>query len=315
MNLVFNELSLKDISCDLQKGITIFENFIKTYSYATNNNIGFSRVVYTSVNLNNVEISNGYYSSKWRNDKNGDKDLQLRYKRMCDLQEVLTQISPDDFLIQHENEDGEGLLIAHENNGTLISIVNHSKWKKYKLECECYSSKTDEISKVYINNIYDINCVKEHRAEIIDGFERFIYNCNNKNELLTNLDNWFPNLVFSEVAITQIKAKLETQHIPIVCEKLFQLEKYFSCWDRKGFNKDCFPKRTISSESQETLNRFKENYTFKFGEKYVTVSYHLRYTGNINGRIYFSPDYKTGKGFICSLTTKLPTITYPQAKI
>jgi len=54
---------------------------------------------------------------------------------------------------------------------------------------------------------------------------------------------------------------------------------------------------------------YEKEHTFSYEGGEILVSFHLRYTGNIAGRIYFHPDPKIRKGVICSLTSILPTVS------
>lgn len=123
-------------------------------------------------------------------------------------------------------------------------------------------------------------------------------------------------MVFHKTAINQIKNQLKGQHVKIVSRKLYELEQYFRTWDGIRFDLDAFPNRSVSPQSKETLKNYENQHTFIFENgKRIIVSYHMRYTGNIPGRIYFYPDFETKKALICSLTTKLPTVTDSKFKI
>ncbi len=71
----------------------------------------------------------------------------------------------------------------------------------------------------------------------------------------------------------------------------------------------------VTPQSKETLKRFKKQHTFSFPDEQIIVSYHMRYTGNIPGRIYFHPAGWLKKAYVCSLTTKLPTVSEPKMHI
>lgn len=314
MHLVFNELSLFKKIVDKKSSGEIFENLIKTYSQAIKKNIGFSREIITPIDLNDIEISNGYYALEWRNSKTVDRDLQRLYKRICDLQKIY-QCSDSESELTHNADVGKGLLIAFQDDLFAISLNSNDCWNYYRLECEYYTLDTDETTKIHVYNLSSPQIIDDNIQDIKSKIQMERLSFTTPDELLKNLDGLFPSLMFHQVAIDQIKCQLEKQHIPIVCKKLSQLEQYFSKWDGTSFNQDEFPNRSVSPQSTETLNRFKREHTYVFDDKSIVVSYHMRYTGNIPGRIYFYPDKDLKKARICSLTTKLPTVSNTKAKV
>lgn len=313
MHLVFNELSLHDITMDKVKDISAFEEFLKTYSRAVKQDIGYSREIITPIDFNSIEISKGYYAIEWRNAKNIDRDLQTLFKRMCDLQKIQTYADSDSE-VTYCNKVGIGLIIAYQDDYTVISINNNVKWNDYNLKCEYYSLDTDETIIIHLQNISSEQMIDDNLFEILDKLQNEKNLCFSVDELLKNIRTLFPSLLFHPNAINQIKTQLEKKHIPIVAKKLMQLEDYFVKWDGGKFERDHFPNQTVSPQSKETLRRFKTQHTFTFEDGNIVVSYHMRYTGNIPGRIYFYPDNDLKKARICSLTTKLPTVTNPKMK-
>lgn len=315
MHLVFNELSLCSISNDKDIGGTIFEKFLKTYSSAIKENVGFSRDIITAIDLNSIEISEGYFVSEWRNQRNVDKDLQMLFKRMCDRQRV-ESVNDNDSEITCDKGSGKGLLIAYQNDMTIISLDNDAYWSSYYIKCEYYNLELDESAAVVLRNICSISNINNNMADILQRKKSSIISCATPNELFERVESMFPSLIFHKVALDQIKYQLEKQHVSVVCKKLMELEQYFVKWDGKVFEEGAFPNRSVSPESKETLREFRKEHTFEFEDNIkVLVSYHIRYTGNIPGRIYFYPDNELKKARICSLTTKLPTVKYPKGKI
>lgn len=312
MELVFNELSIPQIISDKETGIESFECFLKAYSYAVSK-YSFSRSILTAHDLNDIIISNGYYSSIWRNDCHTDRDLKTLYKRMCDLQQILEP--SDDLEITFEGTAGKGMLIAYIDELFMLSIPSEMKFNQFKIQGDCYSLETDQTTRVTLSNISSVKNIDDNQSEISDYINKHRVEYNSLKELLENISTAFPNLVFGKEARNQIKTQLQIQHLSAVINKLKQLDDYFSHWDGERFDMTCFPNKSVSPESKETLNRYKDEHTFVFDGEPVVVSYHIRYTGNIPGRIYFYPDQKSKKGLICSLTTKLSTILYPKSKI
>ena len=134
------------------------------------------------------------------------------------------------------------------------------------------------------------------------------------NEFLDKLHEYYPTLEFGKVARDQLKNGIEHQHFKTIRLKLYELECVFSKWDGGQVLETMFQSK-MTPESTETLKRFKDEHTFLVGNKTVLASYHIRYTGKLAGRIYFYPDRESKKCYICSLTTKLPTVSEPSKRL
>lgn len=197
----------------------------------------------------------------------------------------------------------------------MINNIIDDYWEKYKITCEYYSLIDDQTSLVDVSNITTSSQLEENYMEIMQEREKETSSISTANQLLTRIDLLFPSLLFHENAIEQLKKEVEVKHVPIICRKLLELEKYFAEWDGGDFDENAFPARSVSPQSKETLKMFKREHTYEFDGKEILVSYHIRYTGNIPGRIYFYPDTSSKKAYICSLTTKLPTVTNHKSRI
>lgn len=314
MKLFFNELSLNVDYNDAYNSKIIFEQFINTYHTAITNRNGFEREIVTCVNLNSINIARNYTVSKWRNDTDIDRDLIRRFVGMCDKQ-LISNLVEDEVELKCEKGAGKGLLAVYENNATCISLAYDEYWENYNIECVYYSLIEDFTSLVYVHNISNSKQLEENYTEIQKERKKEISSICTGKQLLAKIDALFPSLIFHRNAIDQLYGQVEAQHVSTICSKLLDLEKYFSEWDGRNFDKNAFPKRSVSPQSKETLKSFKKEHTYFLGEKEILVSYHMRYTGNIPGRIYFYPDSESRKAYICSLTTKLPTVTNPKSHV
>lgn len=311
MKLIFNELSLNSEPADIYSARDTIELFILTYNEAIKEKYGFERQITTCIDFNRINVAKDYPISKWRNDAEVDRDLIRRYVGICEKQN-LEDLFEDEVEVRCDKGFGKGLLGAFENEATCISFANDNYWKKFKLECELYSVVDDEVSNISVRNISEKNQLSENYEEIKSFRKKETDSIVLQEQLLENLDSLFPSLVFNQVAVEQLKHNVEVPHVSTICNKLLELEKYFSNWTGGAFDVSAFPTKSVSPQSKETLKRFEKQHTYQFGEKEVIVSYHMRYTGKIPGRIYFYPDTEVKKGLICSLTTKLPTVTNPK---
>ena len=313
MQMILNELSLCTGEVHQSVAVRVLEQFINTYSKAVKGDNGFERTILTSVDLNSLELTKGYFVSQWRNNTQ-DKDMLRRFVNMCDRQEVL-EFNQDEAELTCEKGNGKGLLAAYENESFCISFVYEPYWDMFQIPCHYYSLKEDQTFSVSVHNLSNEAQLEEHSSQISEIREREISGINTPQQLLERLDELFPSLIFHPVALNQLEGQVQACHVGTLCNKLMSLERYFSKWDGERFEEEAFPSRSVSPQTKETLKRFKKEHTFEFAGKQVLVSYHMRYTGNIPGRIYFHPANKLKKAYICSLTTKLPTASEPKRRI
>lgn len=313
MQMILNELSLCTWQEGQSKAVQILEQFINTYSEAVKAGNGFERAILTSIDLNSLEISKGFYVSQWRNITQ-DRDMLRRFKNMCDRQ-VALECNQDTAEVTCEKGAGKGLLAAYENEAFCISFASEPYWNKFIIPCDYYSLEEDQICSVDVHNLSNKEQFVEYASQISEMREREISGINTPQQLLECLDELFPSLIFHQVALDQLAGQVQVCHVGALCNKLMSLEKYFSKWDGERFEEEAFPFRSVSPQSKQTLERFKAQHTFTFPEGQVVVSYHMRYTGNIPGRIYFHPANQLKKAYICSLTTKLPTVSEPKKRI
>jgi hypothetical protein len=233
---------------------------------------------------------------------------------MCDRQNVIS-FSQDESEITCEKGNGIGLLTAYTNDAVSISFLYDSYWEKFILECEYFSFSNNKMYPVQVYNLSRAKQLQENKHYLKSLREIELSEIETPKQLLCRLDSLFPSLVFNEVALNQLENEVEVQHLSAILSKLIMLENYFSKWDGKKFEEDNFPTKSVSPQSKETLKRFERRHTYTFPDRQVIVSYHIRYTGNIPGRIYFEPVNDLKKAYICSLTTKLPSVTEPKQKV
>lgn len=308
MRLVFNELSLDDTPQNRDDGKKLIENFIKVYSCAVSGEFRFNREVYTSVDFNKIEIAKDYSIAEWRNNKNIDIDIKRKFKNICDKQII---IEPDDEIemsFSHTDKKPIGALAAYINNHFLFSLSTNDFWKEFEIKGNVYSLNDDENKEVSLHNI----STEEHLDGNTDVFKKAqkssLDQYTTPEKLSEKLDEIFPYLIFHEEAKNQLKNKVEVSHLDAIKNKLYEINECFSSWDEGPFDNKKFESK-ISPQSQETLKKYKKEHTYEFEGEKILVSWHLRYTGGIAGRIYFYPYEKRRKAIICSLTVKLPTVS------
>lgn len=309
MRLVFNELSLNDGSGH-EEGISCFKDFLITYSKAMA--AGFDRAVLTYVDMNLIPLARDYYSIQWRN-RETDRDIIRRYQGLCDRQQIC-----DDYNELHDvqagGKSGKGLLCAFLQDEVALSMRGQGIFENLYIEC-LYFSMEDGIERdIDIFNISRIEDI-ENNIDIWKARKKAEYEAEiDRVEFLGRLTEYYPTLEFGSVALNQLKNEVEQQHLKTIRMKLYELENVFADWGGGRLETAMFRSK-MTPQSKETLKRFQAEHTFRIGGKTVLASYHIRYTGKVDGRIYFYPDRENKKCYICSLTTKLPTVSETKKNI
>lgn len=313
MQLVLNELSVSLDSKDYFKVNSVMDTFLTVYSQLVKSNPNL-RTIISSIDINQLEITPGYFVSQWRN-SSIEKDLKRRFLGLLD--KIQIEFPSEDEIVCNtvDNLHSNGIQLAMEADNPMISFSFLNRWMLSQIECMVYRSDDDSITKEYLRNFSTSENVQQNRAWLLTRHNQELSEIKTPIQLIEKMSLVFPSLHFTEIALRQIRRELTPVTIPIVTEKLFQLESYFSNWDGQLFDSEAFPSRTVSPQSQETLKRFKKEHTFFYNHQEIIVSYHMRYTGGIPGRIYFYPDHSLRTCIICSLTTKLPTVSDPKLNI
>lgn len=312
MQLVLNEISTAKEPRDQYTAWAAFSLFLSVYSDLVKKYASISRDMLTSCDINSIELSPGYSVAQWRN-SDIDRELKRRFLSLCEHQKIVVPTEEAVLCNTYSGECGMGLQLAAEIDAPLISFSFLDEWKRSQIPCSIYRTVDDVVTSEFLYNFSTKQTVLDNQAWLVAQARKEIHEIKTPDQLIEKLDTLFPSLVFIDNASRQIERELSLVTTPIVAEKLYQLEVYFSGWDGLEFRQDGFPARTIAPESQSTLNRFTKEHTFLYGEQEILVSFHMRYTnGDYPGRIYFYPDHVNKKCVICSLTSKLPTVTEPK---
>ena len=79
MQVVFNELSTSKKHLSVVDVNQLVSVFVKTYTKVINTHPGIHRSIATPINLNDLELSPGYYLAQWRNDPTVDREEKRRF--------------------------------------------------------------------------------------------------------------------------------------------------------------------------------------------------------------------------------------------
>ena len=260
MQLVFNELSVSSDSKDYYKVNSIMETFLTVYSHLVKSNPNL-RTVISSTDINQLEITPGYFVSQWRN-SSIEKDVKRRFLGLLD--KIKIEFPAEDEIVCNTLDElhSNGIQLAMEADNPIISFSFLNRWMLNKIECMVYRSCDDSISKECLRNFSTLENIEQSQTWLLKHYNQELSEIKTPVQLIEKMALVYPSLQFSDIAVRQIRKELTPVTIPIVREKLFQLESYFSNWDGQLFDTEAFPSRTVSPQSQETLKRFKKEHTF-----------------------------------------------------
>ena len=314
MKLILNDKSIFK-ECDNFTARHIIEVFLHTYHDVVCQSEGrINRSIISSQSIATIMISRSYGFPVWRNDKDVDIELIRLFKRICDRQQIEI-LEDENYEVSFGNIKNGALLIAAIKEYPLLSFITDTKWENSNIDLTIdYITETP--SKIItIHNFY--NGLNQDDSDWLKGIpqEDILDVYSTPKSLIENMSEVFPNLLFHNTAKKQLENDVQSGWYEQLIYKLSILNNYFQEMNTAYFEKNKFPPRMISEESSETLERFKSKYTFCYADKEYLIKYHIRYTGNSMGRIYFVPLIEERKGLIYSLTTKLPTVSEPKLNI
>ncbi|MFN6565084.1 MAG: hypothetical protein RMY28_035530 [Nostoc sp. ChiSLP01] len=314
IDLVLNELSLKNMASDEQTARQWMSNFIQTIKAVKSQGVKVS--LRTKDNFHQTILAPDYPLRRWLNDKEVDQVERGFIRTLAttspfstnitnlDIQDIENNIGLSEFW--HQGEAAVGLGIAYMLDTMAISLISAQCWDLSLLAVEATTIDEDREVIDYIVNIIHAsrsNHVQEHtgwfknriRTGVIDGEDVW----NRREEL-------FPNLKFCENTSKQIQSLYSgTPMLTQVVNKLFELENCCKTWTNGTFDLDLLAsKATPKSESR--LQKLEEKLTFKCpDDKYRIFSFHLRMTGKGAWRLHFSTELGPGKIIIGYIGPKI----------
>lgn len=287
----------------------VIEKFIQTFAQITSKHEGkISSSLFSVMSLNDIMLNENYGFKVWRNQQ-VDIDLKRKFLSMCDREHIIPVNSADDLEISIDNYRDGALLIAYQKGYALLSFDSNDTWRKSFLEIRLdyvddRPYETDELKNFYGPlNSEDLDWIDK-----LPKYE-FIKHYPTPKSLLENLQSAFPNLLFHTKAQKQLAEEVQQSWYSALLARLVQLNAACEQMVNGNIKGLSFAPRSLTHESTETLNSYgKSHYSFTYNDKEYNIEYHLRYTGNVAGRIYFvSTD--ENKCIIYSLTSKLPTVS------
>lgn len=317
MKLVLNELSAKFPVESVEFGRNIMKCFL--ISYGKMRNIIHNDQIILDRDYQSIELACNYNIAKWRNDKDVDQELIRLFRSLLNRSETydhsefssIIKIRNSEFI--HENNGSVGCLIAYETDNCVISFLSEPYWKNNYIEGSylCLNESTGDVDETRVR-IINTSC-----DDNIEAFRReygkiceteLLRSFHSGTDILVQNEMLFPNLVFCKNAVKQLKHEIDCTNIYQISRKLFELQGYF---ENIG---DIFDKTQLNHadpESPETLKTYTDEHTFELPNgEHCVFSWHVRFTGKYEGRIFFRPDASSKKCYIGHIGGKLPTVKY-----
>ncbi|MBP0004852.1 MAG: hypothetical protein J7642_14245 [Cyanobacteria bacterium SBC] len=311
LEMVFNELSLKSPVEDIQSARQLMSELIQTLQQATKS--GVQRVLRTEekLNLNNLELAPGYPISKWRNDREVDREerrffLTLTTKTsfwIDTAEEIKHNFELSEIWYQGESAGGLGFALV--SDALAVSFYSAPKWDCHLLELEV--RQLDENEEIVDERKSVVHASRrQHILEHSSWIENYLQsNVRNGLELWDCREELFPNLEFCD-SVRQQLASINSGEpmLKHIKKRLSELEKACQNWTLGSFDLDTLPSKA-TPESRSRLQKFKNHLTIQCPDGQERLfNLHVRMTPG-HWRLYFCADAGLEKIIIGYIGSKL----------
>ena len=321
LSLVFNELSLRYPAPDVQTARCWMTEMVRTLKAAADSNISVLRM---REDFKDLMLFPDYPLAAWFGDNRvsrDERDFVLAYATQYSFIRPYDGDLHDDLEFQthrslfegrFENEKAEGLGFAFLLKGLALSIKSESCWDTPSLELVCEELDPDSLDiATFRETLHHASRSKHVEFDHADWItNRVRTDVRSGRDLVENAIEYFPNLVFCREARRQISSlTISSLYLPKIVDRMFELEKLASDWNRGSF--DYRQIRNASPESKSTMDRFgdKREFVCPDGQK-RTFEWHLKGFPNA-WRVHILADPKVYKILIGYVGKHLPTDKYP----
>jgi hypothetical protein len=314
IDLILNELSLKNLASNEQTARQWMSNFINTIKAVKAQ--GVKVYLRTKHDFHTTILAPNYPLRRWLNDQDVDQVERGFIRALAtgnpfsnnianvDIKDIENNCGLSEFW--HQGETAVGLGVAYILDTMAVSLMSAECWNLSFLSVEART--IDEDGEV-IDDIVEIihashsNHVQEHtewfknriRTGVIDG-----------DDLWHRRGELFPNLEFCENVSKQIQnLYYGTPILTQVINKLFELENYCKTWTDGAFDLDSLASK-VTPESESRLQKLEQKLNFKCPDGQDRIfSLHLRMTGAGAWRLHFSTELGPGKIIIGYIGAKI----------
>lgn len=313
MQLVLNEMSVLFPVENRYQAQKVMQDFLSLYHKAKC--ATGSDNIYLNQQYNYILLAEGYNILQWRNDSTVDREYKRMFNSLLN-QSLLydsVQLQDDADFEVHDSGYSVGCQLAYELSGCCFSFPSQSRWDVSAI-CGIYRSTNESTGQL---DELEVSIPNIASAQTLETFQRNYQEHIHREEMehfttgieiLRHTDK-FPNLFFCQNAKRQLEHEQGLECISQIARRLRELQDYFQAADG-NFNSEklshCTP------ESQMTLQKYGAAHSFRLpnGEEQL-FSWHVRFTGEYAGRIFFHPDMDKGICYIGHIGKKLPTVKFP----
>lgn len=314
MYLILNDLSSQFPVTDLYQARAVMRSFLQAYQ-AARKVTGSSNLILDK-DYNSILLSTGYCIGQWRNDCTVDTEDKRAFCSLIQRSDTYDSFPIEDvseFAVDPDSILSTGCLLAYLLPGCCLSFLCDKKWDIPFIE-GCYrfldeAAEQIESRQARVPNIASLetaNTFSQIYSEQVKRENRSSFTCG--EDILKRTDE-FPNLVFCKSAGDQLMEEHGRHSVNQIAGRLIELQEYFET--AVGMF-DAQRLRHCTQESEVTLKKYESEHTFLLPNgKNVLFSWHLRFTGEYAGRIFFYPDMTAQKCYIGHIGPKLPTVQFP----
>lgn len=314
MHLILNDLSAQFPVANPYEARAVMTSFLKAYQVARkatgSDNLILDR------DYNHIFLTPEYCIAQWRNDDAVDMEDKRAFRSLIQRSDTY-----DSFPVEEISEfkaalcerPSDGCLLAYLLSGCCLSFLCDKIWDVPFIKGSyCFlneeTGQTDnyEASIPNIASVTTAMTFSQTHGEQIQREQQTAFVCG--EDILAHADE-FPNLVFCKNAEEQLIRERRRNSVSQIARRLIELQKYFEtavgAFDAQQLN-HCTP------ESQKTLTQYQFEHTFLLPDgRNILFSWHLRFTGEYAGRIFFQPDMVSKKCYIGHIGPKLPAVRFP----
>lgn len=310
LELILNELSLKNYAPNLLKARELMSNLIETIKAVKG--VGGTQVTLRSqYDFLDTILADNYPLRQWLNDRNVDKIERLFIKNLVrkspfsaevahpEIQAIEDNIGDIEF--RYRGQSAIGLGVAYLLNTLSISLLSDQPWDTPYIEIEM-TRLDDEDEVARVRHISAKNHVTEHSEWIANKIRQ---NIQDGVDLWQSKAELFPHLEFCLNVERQLEQMVATNPIfQQILKRLSELEEAAHNWTEGSFNLDSLPSK-VTPESESRLKDFSHKLTFMCPDGVSRLfSLHSRVTPGA-GRLYFSLELGPGKIIIGYIGQKI----------
>lgn len=319
IDLVLNELSLRTPADSIFVARNRMSALLRTIVSATK--AGASRTLRTHRELNDELLATDYPVSRWRNDREVDREEQRLFRSLSSKAPFLVDLpdkEKETFGIECscDGETANGFGVAWLLELYPLSLLSSPRWDSSQVDLVVAEFDADgEVVQEIVSLAHASR--PEHISLHRSWFDNRLALARNHvfQEMTSSRELWdrreqlFARLRFCDEVERQLEdIDREAQMLRPVLKRLFEFEQYCAKWESGPFDPDSLPS-LVSPESRATLDLFGSERIFRYMGQARQFSWHARLTPG-TWRIYFEPDMTDHVFYIGYIGKHLPTVKY-----